>query len=279
MRNILVFIIRYHFLLLFLLLEFISITLLVNSTYYQSSAILKAGSRVTGRFYSTVSEATDYLKLRTTNEHLAQENAILRQMKSVSYLRNDTNSFWVNDTLYKQQYKYIVAKVVHNTVGKRNNYIMIDKGSRSGIQKDMAVITPTGIAGTIVNVSENFSWVMSLLNKHTRISGKISKNGQMGTVVWNGIDYAYGTLTDIPAHVKISRGDTIVSSGYSYIFPAGLMIGTITDYRVEQGEHFYIIPFKFSVDFNSLQYVYVVKNLMKEEQQALEKSTEGLKDE
>lgn len=279
MRNILVFIIRYHFLLLFLLLEFISITLLVNSTYYQSSAILKAGSRVTGRFYSTVSEATDYLKLRTTNEHLAQENAILRQMKSVSYLRNDTNSFWVNDTLYKQQYKYIVAKVVHNTVGKRNNYIMIDKGSRSGIQKDMAVITPTGIAGTVVNVSENFSWVMSLLNKHTRISGKISKNGQMGTVVWNGIDYAYGTLTDIPAHVKISRGDTIVSSGYSYIFPAGLMIGTITDYRVEQGEHFYIIPFKFSVDFNSLQYVYVVKNLMKEEQQALEKSTEGLKDE
>ena len=279
MRNILVFIIRYHFLLIFLLLEFISVTLLVNSTYYQSSAILKAGSRVTGRFYTTVSDATDYLKLRTTNEHLAQENAMLRQMKGVSYLRNDTNTFWVNDTLYKQQYKYIVAKVVLNTVGKRNNYIMLDKGSRSGIQKDMAVITPTGIAGTVVNVSENFSWVMSMLNKHTRISGKILKNGQMGTVVWNGIDHLYGTLTDIPAHVKIARGDTIVSSGFSYIFPAGLMIGTITDFRVEQGEHFYTIPFKFSVDFNSLQYVYVVKNLMKEEQESLEKSTEALKDE
>lgn len=279
MRNILVFIIRYHFLLIFLLLEFISVTLLVNSTYYQSSAILKAGSRVTGRFYTTVSDATDYLKLRTTNEHLAQENAMLRQMKGVSYLRNDTNTFWVNDTLYKQQYKYIVAKVVLNTVGKRNNYIMLDKGSRSGIQKDMAVITPTGIAGTVVNVSENFSWVMSMLNKHTRISGKILKNGQMGTVVWNGVDHLYGTLTDIPAHVKIARGDTIVSSGFSYIFPAGLMIGTITDFRVEQGEHFYTIPFKFSVDFNSLQYVYVVKNLMKEEQESLEKSTEALKDE
>jgi len=279
MRNILVFIIRYHFLLIFLLLQFISVTLLVNSTYYQSSAILKAGSRVTGRFYTTVSDATDYLKLRTTNDHLAQENAMRRQMKGVSYLRNDTNSFWVNDTLYKQQYKYIVAKVVLNTVGKRNNYIMLDKGSRSGIQKDMAVITPTGIAGTVVNVSENFSWVMSMLNKHTRISGKILKNGQMGTVVWNGVDHLYGTLTDIPAHVKIARGDTIVSSGFSYIFPAGLMIGTITDYRVEQGEHFYTIPFKFSVDFNSLQYVYVVKNLMKEEQESLEKSTEGLKDE
>jgi rod shape-determining protein MreC len=279
MRNILVFLIRYHFLLLFLLLEIFSITLLVNSTYYQSSAILKAGSRVTGNFYNSVSNATDYLKLRTTNEDLARENALLRQMKGVSFLKNDTNSFWVNDTLFKQQYRYIVAEVVLNTVGKRNNYIMLDKGSRSGIQKDMAVITSNGIVGTVVNVSENFCWVMSLLNKHTRISGRIIKNNQMGTVVWNGVDHIYGTLTDIPAHVKIAKGDTIQSSGYSYIFPAGLMIGTITDFRVEQGDHFYTIPFKFSVDFNALQYVYVVKNLMKEEQDSLKKSTEGMKDE
>jgi len=279
MRNILVFIIRYHFLLLFLLLEFFSITLLINSTYYQSSALLKAGSRVTGRFYTSVSNATDYLKLRTTNEHLAQENALLRQMKGVSFLKNDTASFWVNDTLYRQQYQYIVSKVVLNTVGKRNNYIMLDKGSRSGIHKDMAVITSNGIVGTVVNVSENFCWVMSMLNKHTRISGRIIKNGQMGTIVWNGVNHLYGTLTDIPAHVKIAKGDTIMSSGFSYIFPEGLMIGTITDFRVEQGDHFYTIPFKFSVDFNALQYVYVVKNLMKDEQETLEKSTEGLKDE
>ncbi len=279
MRNILVFLIRYHFLLLFLLLEIFSITLLVNSTYYQSSAILKAGSRVTGNFYNSVSNATDYLKLRTINEHLARENALLRQMKGVSFLKNDTNSFWVNDTLYRQQYRYIVAEVVLNTVGKRNNYIMLDKGSRSGIAKDMAVITSNGIVGTVVNVSENFCWVMSLLNKHTRISGRIIKNNQMGTVVWNGVDHLFGTLTDIPAHVKIAKGDTIQSSGYSYIFPAGLMIGTITDFRVEQGDHFYTIPFKFSVDFNALQYVYVVKNLMKAEQDSLKKSMEGMKDE
>lgn len=279
MRNILVFIIRYHFLLLFVLLEFFSITLLVNSTYYQSSVILKAGSRITGRFYTGISNATDYLKLRTTNEHLAHENAMLRQMKGVSFLRNDTATFWVKDTLYQQQYKYIVAKVVLNTVGKRNNYIMLDKGSSSGIQKDMAVITSNGIVGTVVNVSENFSWVMSMLNKQTRISGRIKKNNQMGTVVWNGVDHLYGTLTDIPAHVKIAKGDTIVSSGFSYIFPADIMIGTISDYRVEQGDHFYTIPFKFSVDFNALQYVYVVRNLMKDQQQSLEESTKGEEDE
>jgi rod shape-determining protein MreC len=279
MRNILLFILRYHFLLLFLLLEFIAISFLVRSTYYQNSVALQAGSRITGRFYTQVSSATDYLKLRITNEQLARENAMLRQARGTSFLKNDTNSFWVSDTIYKQQYRYTVAKVVHNTVGKRNNYIMLDKGRRNGIEKDMAVITSNGIVGTVVSVSDNFSWVMSVLNKYTRISGLIRKNGQMGTVVWNGIDHSYGTLTDIPAHVKIAKGDTIISSGYSFIFPAGIMIGTIADFRVEQGEHFYTIPFKFSVDFNSLQYVYVVKNLMREEQENLEKSTEGVKDE
>jgi len=279
MRNLLTFIVRYHFLLLFLLLEIFSFTLLINSTYYQRSSILNEGNRLTGRFYSSISSITDYLKLRETNEHLANENAMLRQMKGISFLKNDTNSYWVNDTVYRQQYKYIVAKVVHNTIGKRNNYIMLDKGSRQGLQKDMAVITSNGIVGTVVNVSENFSWVMSMLNKHTRISGLITKNNQMGTVMWNGVDHLYGTLTDIPAHVKIAKGDTIVTSGFSYIFPAGIMIGTIADFRVEQGDHFYIIPFKYSIDFNALQYVYVVNNLMKVEQETLGKSMEGVKDE
>jgi rod shape-determining protein MreC len=274
MRNILAFIVRFHFLLLFVLLEVVAITMLVNSTYYQQSAILNTGNDVTGRFYTSASNITSYFKLRRTNELLSIENSILRQGSEFSFLKNDTNSFWKSDTLYKQQYKYIVARVIHNSVGKRNNYIMLDKGKRFGIQKDMAVITPNGIAGTVVSVSENFSWVMSVLNKHTRVSARIPKNGQMGTVVWNGVDPSVGTLTDIPAHVKLSRGDTIVTSGFSNIFPSGLMLGTIKDFRVEQGEHFYLIPFTFSVDFNSMDYVYVVKNLMKEEQEQLKQTTE-----
>jgi rod shape-determining protein MreC len=279
MRNILVFFIRFHFLLLFVFLEIVSLSLLVNSTYYQRSEVLNMANRISGRFYSAISNVTDYLKLNETNAHLAHENAMLRQTKGISFLQNDTNSFWVNDTLYRQHYTYIVAKVVHNTVGKRNNYIMLDKGSHQGLQKDMAVITSNGIVGTVVSVSENFSWVMSLLNEHTRISALITKNNQMGTVVWNGVDHLYGTLTDIPAHVKIAKGDTIVSSGYSFIFPAGLMIGTIADFRVEQGDHFYTIPFRYSIDFNALQYVYVVRNLMKKEQEKLEQSMEGINNE
>lgn len=275
MRNLIAFIIRYNFLLLFLLFESLALVLLVNSTYYQRSVIQTAGNSISGRFYSSVSNISEYLKLRRTNELLAMENSMLRQMKSVSYLKTDTNSFWVDDTLYKQRYQYIVARVINNTVGKRNNYIMLNKGKRHGIDKDMAVITSNGVVGTVVNASENFSWVMSVLNKQTRISARIVKNNQMGTVVWTGMDHRIGTLTDIPAHVKIAKGDTITTSGFSYIFPANLMLGTIEDFRVEHGEHFYVIPFRFSVDFNSLDYVYVVRNLMKKEQEQLEKSTEA----
>lgn len=275
MRNILAFIVRFHFLLLFIVLEVVALAMLVNSTYFQQSAILNTGNVITGKFYTATSNITGYFKLRRTNELLSIENSILRQGSDFSFLKNDTNTFWKNDTLYRQQYKYIVARVIHNSVGKRNNYIMLDKGKRFGIEKDMAVITPNGIAGTVISVSENFSWVMSVLNKHTRISARIRKNDQMGTVVWNGVNPSIGTLTDIPAHVKLSRGDTIVTSGFSNIFPAGLMLGTINDFRVEQGEHFYIIPFTFSVDFNSLDYVYVVQNLMKEEQDKLKKTTEA----
>lgn len=275
MRNILAFIVRFHFLLLFILLEVVALAMLVNSTYFQQSAILNTGNAITGKFYTSASNITGYLKLRRTNELLSIENAILRQGSDISFLKSDTNTFWKNDTLYRQQYKYIVARVIHNTVGKRNNYIMLDKGRRFGIEKDMAVITPNGVAGTVVSVSENFAWVMSVLNKHTRISARIRKNDQMGTVVWNGVNPSVGTLNDIPAHVKLSRGDTIVTSGFSNIFPAGLMMGTINDFRVEQGEHFYIIPFSFSVDFNSLDYVYIVRNLMKDEQEELKKTTEA----
>jgi rod shape-determining protein MreC len=274
MRNILAFIVRFHFLLLFIVLEVVALAMLVNSTYFQQSTVLNTGNAMTGRFYTSASNITGYLKLRRTNELLSIENAILRQGADFSYLKSDTNTFWKKDTLYRQQYQYIVARVIHNSVGKRNNYIMLDKGRRFGVEKDMAVITPNGVAGTVVSVSENFAWVMSVLNKHTRISARIRKNDQMGTVVWNGVDPSIGTLNDIPAHVKLLRGDTIVTSGFSNIFPAGLMMGTINDFRVEQGEHFYIIPFTFSVDFNSLDYVYVVRNLMKEEQEELKKTTE-----
>jgi rod shape-determining protein MreC len=272
MRNLIAFIIRYHFFLLFLLLEVFSFVLIANSTYYQRASILNTSNHITGAVYDAFDNVTDYLSLRKTNQILSEENARLRKATRLSFLTADTNSFFVNDTIYKLRYSYIAAKVIHNSVNKRNNYLMLNKGRKQGIDKDMAVITSNGIVGTVVSVSNDFCWVMSVLNKHTKISGRIKKNNQMGTIIWEGKDFTSGTLSDIPAHVKIAKGDTIVTSGFSHIFPAGILVGTILDFRVEQGDHFYVIPFRFSVDYNSLDYVYIVKNLMQEEEEKLENS-------
>ncbi len=279
MRNIIAFIARYHFIILFVILEAIALILFSKSSYYQQTVMYNGVNEITGRFYDQVTNLTDYIKLKKINEQLANENAMLRQMTSSSFLKNDTASFWKNDTLYKQQYRYIVANVNYNTIGKPNNYIMIDKGSLMGVEKDMGVITSNGVVGTVVQVSKNFSWVMSLLNKNSKVSGRIAHSDQIGTVIWNGLHYSFGTLTDVPAHSKIKRGDTIVTSGYSNTFPAGITIGIIKDYRIESGEDFFVIPFKFSVDFNALQHVYIVKNLLKKQQDTLMKVTEGQKNE
>lgn len=269
MKNIIAFLLRFHYTILFLFLQIIAFYLLYRTTNLQHSVLLDAGNSISGRLYQIDNNIKSYFHLKETNRKLAIENAILRSKINSAYLRNDTNSFWINDTLYKQQYRYVVANVIHNSVNKRNNFIMLDKGSLHGIEADMAVLTPDGIAGKVIRVSEHYSWVMSVLNKQSRISANILKNNQLGTVVWNGVNYRYGTLSDVPAHVKLQKGDTIVTSGFSNIFPKGVPIGVIEDFRVEHGDHFYVIPFRFLVDLNNLQYVYVVRSRFKAEQDTL----------
>jgi rod shape-determining protein MreC len=272
MRYILAFIWRYRFFFLFILLELISVVLIVNKSYYQRSVITGATDGFTGRIYTTWSEITSYFRLKSENERLASENARLWQKITPGQLTTDTANLRVKDTLYGQQYTFTVAKVISNSTTLRNNYIMLNKGKRHGIVRDMAVFNSDGIVGTVVSVSDNFSWVMSILNQHTRLSARINRLNQMGTIVWKGGSPAIGTLLDIPAHVKIKRGDTISTSGYSHIFPEGIMAGTVEKIYVESGDHFYTIDFRFSADLNSLQYVYIVKNLLRDEQDELSKN-------
>ena len=185
---------------------------------------------------------------------------------------NDTNTFFMNDSLYQRQYKYITASVLTNTVNKRNNFIMLNKGRTQGIENHMGVIIGNRIVGQVVSVSEHFSWVMSMLNKDSRVSGKFSKNNQLVNVEWNGENYRLGDVREIPKHVVIGKGDTIVTSGNSDIFPEGLLIGTIRDFRIAQDENFNTATILFSTDFNSLSHVEVVIDLMRKEKEEL-KST------
>lgn len=273
MRHILAFIWKYSFFFLFLVLETVSIGLLANKSYFQKSVITNFTDRFTGTVNNSFTSITAYFYLKQENRRLAQENALLWQNVKKGVVTTDTLIFTLEDTLNRQSYSYTVARVISNSTNQRNNYLMLNKGQNHGILPDMAVINSQGIVGTVVSVSENFCWVMSLLNKHSKVSARINRLNQMGTVMWLGNDPGSGYLTDIPAHVKIEKGDSISTSGYSHIFPEGIMVGVVEEILIEEGEHFYDIHFTFSADFNSLSYVYVIKNLFREEQVNLSKET------
>lgn len=270
MRNLIHFFWRHSNFILFLALEFFAVFLVVNNNGYQKSVAFAWVSEKTGNIQSARNGFWDYLNLKQINKELAAENARYRSMLPSAFLITDTLVHSKNDTLYRQQYQMLSAEVISNSTNSPTNFLQLNKGRLQGIDKDMAVISPTGVVGIVVNVSQNFSWVMSLLNKETRISARIKKNGQIGTIAWEGGSYQFAALKDIPTHVRVSRGDTVVTSGYSHVFPQGEIIGVINDFNIKSGEHFYTINIRLGVDFNNLAHVYVIRNLLRGEQKKLE---------
>lgn len=271
MRYLFAFLLRNNFFFLFLLLEVISFLLVVENSYYQHTRVINSVSEITGSLQNSVNNVTQYLHLKEANKTLAEENARLRSQLLSSYLIRDTAHYEKIDTTRKQHYHYVEAKVISNSVTNRNNYLMLDKGLKHGIRPDMAVVAPNGVVGIVSKVSENFSWVISILHKQSKISARIRKNGFVGTVTWDGLFYSVGKLQFIPANGQIAKGDTVVTSGYSHIFPVNMMIGTIRDFSVDKGNNFYNIDITFSQDYNKLSYVYIVTDFLKDEKVLLER--------
>jgi rod shape-determining protein MreC len=164
----------------------------------------------------------------------------------------------------------MVAKVVNNSTNRRSNYLTLDRGSLQGVKPEMGVISPDGIVGIVKDVSEHYCSVISFLHKDSRISARVKKNGFIGSMVWEGYDARTGSLKDIAKHVKLAVGDTIVTSSFSAIFPEGVMIGKIGKLNSNTGVNFQEIDVRLSTPFSSLSHVYIVDNVMKEEQQQLE---------
>lgn len=154
------------------------------------------------------------------------------------------------------------------------NYITLNKGSLQGIKPEMAVVTSQGVVGVVKSVSQNFSTAISLLNSRLKISAKIKKNNYFGSVSWDGMNYREARLFEIPIHVSIQPGDTIVTSGFSSIFPEGLMLGTIQEIEPSSGGNFHEVTILLSNDFKALSYVKIIGDLMKSERVELEKGDE-----
>ncbi|HOW25570.1 MAG TPA: rod shape-determining protein MreC [Bacteroidales bacterium] len=273
MRNLLTFLIRHHFVILFLMLEIISVIMISNHSNYQRTAIVNSTNQFTGSINRTFHSIRDYFGLRRVNQKLTEENAILRSALSDSLTVGEIREMTVRDTTYGQVYQYIPARVVGNTVNRSNNFIMLNQGILQGIRKDMAVIAPDGIVGIVKEVSRNFCTVLPVLHSQSKISAKLKTSNQLGTVLWDGLNYRHGTLADVPTHAVVAIGDTVITSGMSQIFPEGIMIGTVRHIDMDEGDNFYTLSLDFSVDYNSLSQVYIVRNFHFEEMERLRVST------
>lgn len=273
MRNLVVLIWRHYFFFLFLLLEGLSIYLIIQNNYYQKASFINSSNAVSANILATSSNVESYFYLKTENENLAKENAELRAKIFESYAMIVSDKYVVNDTTFKQKYTYTSAKVVNNSTNFRNNYITLDKGWAQGVKNDDGVISSTGVVGLVKSVSKNFCTVKSALHGKSTISVAVKKDGSFGPLTWDGADYGYATLSDIPTHVKLIKGDTIITSVYSTTFPTNIMVGTVESFVRESGKYFYTVKVKLSTDFKKISHVYIVTNLFKEEQEKLEKSS------
>jgi rod shape-determining protein MreC len=270
MRSLLNFLERYNNLIIFLILEGLAIYLLATRNYYHNTRAVNGIRWFTYGIEEKINNTRSYLSLREINENLAAENTALRN--SINRLVRNNNSvfFSITDTVYQQQYQYTTARLTSNSVNKQKNFFTINKGTRHGLTNDMAIIANGGVAGVIVGCSENFSVAMSLLNLDFRLSARIRSNGYFGSLSWDGRDYRKAILSDIPQHVSVAIGDTIETTGYSAIFPEGVIVGTVVDYQ-KPGSDFYLITILLETDFRKLHFVDVVANKKKKEFTELEK--------
>ncbi|MCK5137487.1 MAG: rod shape-determining protein MreC [Bacteroidales bacterium] len=268
MKTLLRFIQKYSNFLLFLLLETIAITFIAQGSSYQKSRIIGLNRQVTGYIFSKVDGAREYLSLKGVNQQLVDENLELRnRLDRISGQMDST--IVISEFTKPYHYFYVPSRIVHNSVFKQYNYITLNKGKKQGVFKDMGVISDHGLVGIVLESSRNFATVIPIINRDFRLSVKIKSNNYAGILRWEGESPLYAVLNEIPFHLEIPKGDTILTSGFSSIFPEGIEVGIIESYSLEKG-NFYDIRVKLSTNFQSLFHVNVIRNYKHEEQQNLE---------
>jgi rod shape-determining protein MreC len=278
-RNVFLFIRKYSNFLFFLLLQITALSFLFRYNKYHEAAFMNVAGEFTGSINQRYSKVEYYFRLKNINEQLASENARLNQLLKENYERVDGNEKKVLDTVQTdslreiRKYTWMGAKVVGSSVNTQVNFITIHRGALQDVRPNMGVMSPQGIVGTVVNVSDNYSSVMTLLHRQYKVVVKLKNGGERGTVEWDGISPTYVTLKDIPKSAKVQKGDSVVTSPTSSLFPGNLMVGTIEDIMDDKSSNFYTLKVKPATNFFNIEYVYVIANSQLLEQKRLEDST------
>ncbi|MEO5905391.1 MAG: rod shape-determining protein MreC [Saprospiraceae bacterium] len=268
MNNLLLFIIMYSAFLLFVTLEMIALVMIVRFNDDQRAIFLNSSSIFSGKLFKMADNVYEYNNLRGIADSLASENARLK--KEIFNLQRSIQHFTVGeapmDSCILEPFNIIPARVINNSINQRNNHFTIDKGMSEGIRKGLGVISPNGIAGIVDEVGKEYSTAVSILNSAIRISASIKRNQFFGSLVWKEIDSRYMILEAIPRQADILIGDTIMTSGQSFIYPKGIFIGTVERFWTEGGSNFYTIQVRLHEDIARLDQVYVVDYLGEREE-------------
>ncbi|MEG1499121.1 MAG: rod shape-determining protein MreC [Bacteroidales bacterium] len=259
------------YLLIFFILEFFSLLLFFRYNHYQSTQFYTLCTEINGYMQNIGEDYRHYWMIKDDNAALQEENAQLRAQIATSYFSavHPINSS-LYDTVFQQMYTYIPSTVLSNSVDLRNNHLILDAGKDAGVAPGMAVISPNGIVGIVERVSEHFCSVISVLHSQSRVSVRLASSIYSGSLHWDGLNYNEALLTDIPSHVQVKEGETVITSGFSLAYPAGITVGFVKEILPINGEDFYTLKITFSEDYKRLHKVYIVKNLYKREIDALE---------
>jgi rod shape-determining protein MreC len=276
MKNLFLFFWRFKYFILFLLTEAFCFYLIFRNKSFHHAAFVNNTNTMAAKMNESVTNVKEYLNLRKVSNDLAMENSKLRGQLADAFYVDTAVTSSITDTIHHQQYSFLTAKVINNSVNRRNNYLTLNKGSLQGVKPEMGVVCSEGLVGIVKDVSEHFCSVMSFLHKDSRISAKVKKSGYIGSLVWDGFDATEASLKDIALHVQLTKGDTIITSSFSSIFPEGIMIGFVDEVKSKAGDNFYDITIKLSTDFSKLSFVYIVNNVLKEEQRKLEEQQKNV---
>jgi len=261
MQNLLKILLRYGNFLVFILLEVAAFLLISYNNAYPRSSILSTANQVIAWQNKQISEIKSYFSLKEQNEILALENTDLRSQ--LSQIQQSIDDSVMRETMKLSNYTaptYLPAKVVQITTRNINNFLTINVGKRDSIHKGQGVINDEGVVGIVQTVGKKYSVVMPIINTHTNISCRFTKNDYIATLQWDGDDYRFASLIDVASHLVVNKGDTIVTSGLSPIFPEGIPVGIVENSTLEEGASYHTIRVRLSTNFKRLKYVEVVCN-------------------
>ncbi len=270
MRSLLNFLMRFSSVIVFAFYVILSLVLLFDRNPYHHHVYMTSAGAVASAVYKQTNAVTSYFHLHDINEDLQRRNASLeaevialrhqlRQYEEVIY----ADSMTVPEALHP--YSFIIAHVINNSISKPYNYITIEKGAQDGVKPEMGVVDQNGVVGVVNVTGPHSSRIISLLNPNFRLSCRVKGSDSFGSLVWDGRTYEEAILEELPKHTKFLPGDTIVTSGFSAVFPEGIPVGTVIGRSREGNDNFFTLRVKLLTDFSQLSTVRIIANAQLDE--------------